>query len=496
MGPVAVGQAGRISTAGTFPIANCAFAGQTCIVCVSGNRETFVAARTGFVDGSTCASDVENVETAVRLATQSADLVRKTSSFDRASILDKVAAALAADAEEIARALADESGYLTVKDMRLEVQRAIEVFTLTGAYARTGSSEVLNVDAVERARGAFSYVKREPIGPVLGITAYNGPLLIAAHKIAPAIAAGAPIVIKPSPRVPRAVIGLAQKVVDAGWPKTAIAVLDIDNDATMALVRDPRLPVISFTGGEVGWKIKEAAPLKRVHLELGGVGAVFVAADGNVQAAAAECAAGGFVRSGQSCISVQRIYVERPNYDAFVDAFVKAVGGMARAEANPNAIGPLVDATAADKVQSFIADALAHGAKIACGGVREQDYIAPTVIVDANGKMAVMRKEVFGPLVAVCPVESADEAVQEMNAVSGAIHHGVYTADLDLAFRLCDEIRAGGVIVNGPGTWRVDSMPYGGTGTSGFGREGVRYAVEEYTEPKVIVIRPSKPQAR
>lgn len=455
-----------------------------------------MSARTGFVEGKICESNSETVEAAISGLVAAAPALRKTSSFDRAAVLDKVCAALASKAEEIAQALADEAGYLTVKDMRLEVQRAIEVFTLTAAYARSGMSEVLNVDAVERARGAFSYVKREPIGPILGITAYNGPLLIAAHKVAPAIAAGAPILLKPSPRVPRSAIRLVEAVVEAGWPAGAIAVVDVNNDATMALVKDPRLPVISFTGGEVGWKIKEMAPMKRVHLELGGVGAVFVAADGNVQTAAAECAAGGFVRSGQSCISVQRIYVERPRYQEFVDAFVTAVNGMARVEGNPNAIGPMVDKAAAERVESVIKDAMDKGARVACGGVREEDYVAPTVIVDANGAMSLMRKEVFGPVVAVAPVDSADEAIAEMNAVSGAIHHGVYTADLDLALHLCDEIHAGGVIVNGPGTWRVDSMPYGGTGTSGFGREGVRYAVEEYTEPKVIVIRPSRPAGK
>jgi len=455
-----------------------------------------MSARVAFVEGKACASESETVERAIRSLLKAAPVVRKMSSHDRASVLDRVVAGLTAQSEEIAHALAEEAGYLTVKDMRLEVQRAIEVFTLTAAHVRNGLSEVLNVDAVERARGVFSYVKREPIGPILGITAYNGPLLIAAHKIAPAIASGAPILIKPSPRVPRSAIRLARMVVEAGWPAGAIAVVDVDNEATMALVKDERLPVVSFTGGEIGWKIKEMAPLKRVHLELGGVGAVFVAADANLQVAAAECAAGGFVRSGQSCISVQRIYVERPQYQAFVDAFVDAVGGMARGEGNPNAIGPMVDEGAARRVQAVVEDAVSKGARLACGGIREEDYVAPTVIVDATGGMSVMRKEVFGPVVAVAPVDTADEAIAEMNAVSGAIHHGVYTADLDLALRFCDEISAGGVIVNGPGTWRVDSMPYGGTGTSGFGREGVRYAIEEFTDPKVIVIRPSKSSAR
>lgn len=450
--------------------------------------------RRGFVAGLECPLDAARVEEAVALAAASADTVRRASSFDRAVVLDRLAAALAAQASETAQALADESGYLTVKDMQLEVQRAVEVFTLTAAYVRTGLSEALNVDAVERARGAVSYIRREPIGPVLGITAYNGPLLIPTHKIAPAIAAGAPIVIKPSPRVPRAAMRLARMAVEAGWPKEAVAVLDVDNDATLALVRDPRLPVVSFTGGAVGWKIKEAAPLKHVHLELGGVGAVFVAADGNVGLAAQECAAAGFVRSGQSCISVQRIYIERPCYAEFVDAFVARVKEM-RPD-TPAAIGPMVDEAAAGRVEALIADAVSRGAAVACGGDREGAYIAPTVITAATGEMLVMRSEAFGPVVAVSPVDSAEEAIAEMNAVSGAIHHGVYTANIDTAFRICDEIRAGGVIVNGPGTWRVDHMPYGGTGTSGFGREGVRFAIEEYTEPKVIVVRPSVPQAR
>jgi acyl-CoA reductase-like NAD-dependent aldehyde dehydrogenase len=448
-------------------------------------------ASVGFVRGERCSADAERVEHAIAGVVTAADIVRRTSSFDRAAILDRIATALAGRPDALAQALADESGYLSKKDMKLEVQRAIEVFTLTAAYARTGMSEMLNLDAVERARGAIGYIKRAPIGPVLGITAYNGPLLIAAHKIAPAIAAGAPIVIKPSPRVARAAINLAQIVVASGWPADAIAVLDLDNEAAMALVRDPRLPVISFTGGAVGWKIKEAAPMKHVHLELGGVGAVFVAADANLAVAAKECAAGGFVRSGQSCISVQRIYVERSRYLEFVEALLACVKELQ--PGGPSAISPMVDETAAQRVETVIADAVRKGAAVVCGGERDGAYLPPTVLKDTTGDMLVMRQETFGPVVAVSAVDSVDMAIAEMNAVPGAIHHGLYTANLDIALRMSDEIKAGGVIVNGPGTWRVDHMPYGGTGTSGFGREGVRFAVEEYTEPKVIVIRPSAP---
>lgn len=445
----------------------------------------------GFVLGARCKADAQQVEQAVDMAAAAFDKVRRTSSFERASVLDRVAATLASKANELAAALAEESGYLSVNDMGLEVQRAIEVFTLSAAYVRVGTSEALNLDAVERARGAFGYIRREPIGPILGITAYNGPLLIAAHKIAPAIAAGAPIVLKPSPRVSRAAVNLAGVVVDAGWPRNAIAVLDVDNDTTLALVRDVRLPVISFTGGSFGWKIKELAPWKRVHLELGGVGAVYIAADANVPLAAKECAAGAFVRSGQSCISVQRIYVEPTRLKEFVDQFLAVANELQ--PGSPGAISPMVDEAAAERVEDIVTDAVRKGAVIACGGGRAGALMAPTVLTGATREMLVMRNEAFGPVVAIGAVGSVQEAITEMNSVNGAIYHGIYTSNLDTALRMCDEIKAGGVIVNGPSTWRVDQMPYGGTGTSGFGREGVRFAVEEFTEPKVIVVRPSVP---
>lgn len=447
----------------------------------------------GYVSGKECAADADTVERAISRLVAAVPVVEATSSFDRAAVLERVADALAADAAALAEALAGESGFLTVRDMQLEVQRAVEVFTLAAAYTRTGLSESLNLDAVERARGAVGYIRRVPIGPILGITAYNGPLLIAAHKIAPAVAAGAPIVIKPSPKVPQSAIRLARTVVEAGWPADALAVLDVDNETTMALVRDPRLPVVSFTGGAVGWTIKDMVPRKRVHLELGGVGAVLVAADANLERAAEECAAAGFVRSGQSCISVQRIYVERAVHDRFVELFTQRVRALQSGPDGRPAIGPMVSEQAALKVEGLIRDALGKGASLACGGERDGALLQPTVLTGATGDMTVMRSEAFGPVVAIGAVASVDEAIAEINAVSGAIHHGIYTANIDTAFKAAERIRAAGVIINGPGTWRVDHMPYGGTGTSGFGREGIRFAVEEFTEPKTIVVRPSTP---
>ncbi len=452
--------------------------------------------RPGYVDGVEASSTRQLVEDAVAGAEVAFLETRITSSHFRAMVLDKVAHSLRAEADDIARLIAAESGYLEFHDMKLEVQRAIEVFTIMAAIVRTGTSETINLDVVERARGSFGYIKREPVGPVLGITAYNGPLLIAAHKIAPAIAAGAPIIVKPSPRVPRSAIRLAQLVVSSGWPPNAISVLDLDNDMTTELVKDVRLPVISFTGGEIGWRFKEMVPRKRVHLELGGIGAVIVASDADIDQAIEECAVGGFVRSGQSCISVQRIYVEEAIYSQFVERFAAHVQQKYFGpESVAVPIAPMVDEAAARRVEALIIDAVQKGASTVCGGTREGAHVAPTVLAGADGQMSIMRKEAFGPVIAISAVASVDAAIAEVNAVDGAIHHGIYTQDIDVALGAADRIKAGGVIINGPGTWRVDNMPYGGTGNSGFGREGLRSALEEYTEPKVIVVRtrPRKP---
>ena len=445
----------------------------------------------GLVLGKRVALDAAAIEAAVAGALACQRSLKAMSSFDRAEILDRVASALRAAREDLASAMADESGYLTLRDMQLEVDRSVEVFTLSAALARVGLDQTINIDAVARGRGAIGLVKRRPFGTVLGITAFNGPILIAAHKIAPAIVAGCPVIIKPSPRVPRSAVRLAECVLSAGWPAQALAVLPATDEQTAALIHDERLPVISFTGGDFGWRIKDMAPRKRVHLELGGVGAVIVAADADLDLAARECAFGGFVRSGQACLSVQRIYVQRPAYSRFIERLRQEIERIAVGPvADPRTqVGPLVDVAAASRVEELIEDVLARGARRLCGGAREQGLVPPTLLADATAEMGIMRREAFGPVVAVAPFDTLDEAVAEANAIGGAIHTGIFTSNLDTAFRLADEVDAGGVIINGSNAWRVDQMPYGGVGKSGFGREGIRSMVEEYTEPKVIVVR-------
>jgi acyl-CoA reductase-like NAD-dependent aldehyde dehydrogenase len=444
-----------------------------------------------FVGGENVALTDAVIERAVAGVTATIARTRHLSSYERAAILDKVVLGLKADADVIVDAMTEESGCLTRRDMVLELERTIEVFSLSAAVAREGIHTTVNLDAALRGKDATGLVRAEAIGPVLGITAFNGPMLIAAHKIAPAIVCGNTIIIKPSPRVPRSAVLLAKRVVAAGWPADALAVLPLDNDATMKIIQDPRLPLITFTGGDVGWKIKEAVPRKRVHLELGGVGAVIVAADADLQAAAEQCTAGGFVRSGQACLAVQRIYVEQAVYARFVALMTDKVSSLVTGDPRDpkTEVGPLVDEAAARRVEALIADAVEKGARLTCGGTREGALMQPAVLADVTPEMRIMRTEAFGPVVAVAPIATLAEAVAETNVVDGAIHVGVYTSNIDVALTIADQIRAGGVIINGPSAWRVDQMPYGGTGQSGFGREGVRSMVAEYTEPKVVVIR-------
>jgi acyl-CoA reductase-like NAD-dependent aldehyde dehydrogenase len=445
----------------------------------------------GLIAGSRRPLEPDDVEAAVAGVVAIAPSLRRLSSDDRAVILERVADRLADDPDQLAAELSAESGFLTHRDMLLEVQRAVEVFRHAAAVARVGIEETLNVDAIARARDAIGLVRYEPIGPVLGITAFNGPLLIAAHKIAPAIVAGTPIVLKPAPPVPGSAVALAEVVVGAGWPAQALPVLPVNNDTTMQLIRDPRLPVISFTGGSFGWLIKDEVPRKRVHLELGGVGAVIIAADADLETAAVECAAGGFVRSGQACISVQRVYVDNTVAERFAELLAAQVRDMVVGDPRDprTAVGPLVDEAAAIRVEALIADAVGKGARALCGGTRDGRVVQPTVLADVTGEMEVTRREAFGPVVAVVAVDGLGEAVRATNDVPGAIHVGLYTNDIDAALSVADAVKAGAVIVNGPSSWRVDHMPYGGVGDSGFGREGIRAAVAEYTEAKVVIIR-------
>jgi aldehyde dehydrogenase (NAD+) len=431
------------------------------------------------------------VETAVAGLVAAQDEAHALSDAERAAILDRIAAALAERATELADELAAEASFLTTKDMVGEIERTIDLATLTAAAVREGFDELVNLDGSSRGRDAIAIVRRVPIGPMLGITAFNGPILTGAHKLFPAIAAGVPMVLKPSPWVPRAAVTFAELAVAAGWPADALAALPVDNDMTMQLVHDERLPVISFTGGDVGWQIKDAVPRKHVHLELGGPGAVLVAADADLDEAAAQCVVGGFVRSGQACLSVQRIFVVREVHDELVAKLADEVRKLAvagRDPGNPD-VGPLVSPAAADRVWEMLEDARERGAEVVTGGERDGAVITPTLLAGVTPEMAVMRREVFGPIIAVVAVDELGACIPEANSIGGMLQAGIFSRDIDLALTLADKLDAGSVIVNASNAWRIDSMPFGGVGKAGTGREGVRAMVHEITTTKTVVIR-------
>ena len=421
--------------------------------------------------------------------------LRQLSSADRAAILDRLVSVLSQDVDSLADELADEARFLTRNDMVLEVHRAIDVCTLTAAAVREGFDEIVNLAGSPRGRDTVAVVKRVSLGPLLAITAFNGPMLIAAHKLAPAIATGTAAVLKPSPRVPRAAVAFAERIVAAGWPADALAVLPVGNEETMALVTDPRLPVISFTGGDIGWAIKDAAPRKHVHLELGGVGAVLVAPDADLDEVAEQCVIGGFVRSGQACLGVQRIYAHTDIYEPLVQRLQARVAALSFADpAQPDTdVGPLVDEGSAKRVQGLIDDAVGKGAELVCGTLRAGALVAPTLLSQASADMAIMRTEAFGPVIAVGRISNLAEGLREANAAGGALNAGVFTQDIDVALALADDLDAGCVIINASNAWRIDTMPFGGTGKSGFGREGVQAMVNELTTTKTVVIRRRTP---
>jgi len=306
-----------------------------------------------------------------------------------------------------------------------------------------------------------------------------------AHKVAPALAVGAPIVVKPAPAAPRTALLLESVLAETDLPAGAVSVLPVDNETTQALVRDPRLPVVSFTGSvPVGWAIRDAAPRKHVVLELGGNAAVVVCEDADLTRAAERTALFSMYQGGQSCIAVQRVYVLAPVFDAFRSLFVAAV----RALSPTDDVGPLVNDEAADRVESWVGEAVADGATVLCGGTRDGRLYAPTVLTDVPAGAKVLDEEVFGPVVVLVPVDSVEEAFAAVNDSRFGLQAGVFTQDVQVAFRAFRELDVGGVVIGDVPSYRADQMPYGGMKDSGTGREGVRAAMHDLTEEKVMVL--------
>jgi acyl-CoA reductase-like NAD-dependent aldehyde dehydrogenase len=410
----------------------------------------------------------------------------------RAEILVRVAAALGRRHEEVARLISDEAGK-PMKSAKIEASRAMSTYTFAAVEARKLAGEIVPMDASQAGEGKLAFTMRKPIGVVGAISPFNFPLNLVAHKIAPALAAGCAVVLKPASQTPLSALLLAELETEAGLPPGWLnVVVGPASDIGDVLVEDERVKALTFTGSSgVGWKLRERAPRKRVNLELGNSTPMIIEADADIEAAANATAQHGFSFAGQSCISIQRVYVQRSAYDDFVERLIPkveqlVVGDPADEETD---VGPVIDEDARERILEWIDEARDAGAEILTGGDLEGELIRPTLIANPSPELKVSCEEVFGPVVTLTPYDTLDEALDLANGTKYGLQAGIFTMNLDNALRAAEELEFGGVTVNEAPTFRADQMPYGGVKESGNTREGPAYAVRELTEDHVVIVR-------
>jgi acyl-CoA reductase-like NAD-dependent aldehyde dehydrogenase len=444
----------------------------------------------GSVIGRVVQARREHAEAAIAAAVKAFGTTRRLPAFERQRVLRRVAEAIAERREEFSRTLAQEAGK-PIKLARTEVDRAAFVFNVAAEEATRIYGEYLPLDWQEFTAARWGIVKRFPLGPIAGITPFNFPLNLVAHKVAPAIAAGCSMVLKPAPQTPLCSLLLAECVQQAGWPDGGLNVLPLSNEDASLLVTDDRIKLISFTGSApVGWDIKRRAGKKKVVLELGGNAGAVVHSDADLNYAADRCVSGGFAYAGQSCISVQRILVEQSVYGKFTDLLVEGVKKLKVGDPMQEStdLGPLIRESDAIRVANWAEEAVRSGARLLCGGRRRGSLVDPIVLTGTKPEMKVNCQEIFGPVVTVEPYQTFDEALRRLNHSNYGLQAGLFTRDVKLLFQAYDELEVGALIAGDVPSFRIDQMPYGGIKDSGLGREGLRYAIEEMTEPKLLVM--------
>jgi acyl-CoA reductase-like NAD-dependent aldehyde dehydrogenase len=429
---------------------------------------------------------------AVSHAAASMRRTRALPRWKRREILEDVAAALIEQKERFAQLIVAEAGK-PVRLARAEVDRAVMTFkTAAEEAARTGG-ESIPLDLTEGNEGRWGVVQRFPRGPVLAITPFNFPLNLVAHKIAPALAAGCPVILKPAPQTPFTALALGEVILKAGWPEEALAVLPLSNADTAWLAeKEDRIKMISFTGSaKVGWELKAHCGRKRVLLELGGNAALIVHNDWpGLDEAANRTAHAAFNYAGQSCVGVQRVFVERNIYQTFLWKVVEHAAKMVVGDPSNDAteIGPLVRPSDAERVETWIKEAVAGGAKLVAGGERRGSIITPAILTGTKAGMKLRDEEAFGPVVVIEPYDDFEHALAEVNHSKYGLQAGLLTRDAGRILTAFRELEVGALIVGDTPSWRLDPMPFGGVKDSGLGREGIRSAIEEMTEPRMLVM--------
>jgi aldehyde dehydrogenase (NAD+) len=432
----------------------------------------------------------DDVEEATARAAAVFDETKQLSVAARSTALDHISRRLAETMEENAQLIAAEGGK-PLKWARVEAARAVSTFRWASETIRHGDDELMRLDTEAAFGSRIGLLRRFPIGPVLGITPFNFPLNLVAHKVAPALAVGAPIVVKPASATPIGALRLAEFFDETDLPKGMYQVLPVRSKVADAMARDDRFRKISFTGSAaIGWYLKGLDPKKKVTLELGGNAGVIVHSDADLDMAAQRIAFGAYYQAGQSCISVQRVLVAAEVYEEFAALLTKQVEQLITGDpmdANTD-VGPVIDRGEVDRIGEWVAEAQAQGAEVLTGGKADGPFFQPTLLSQTTPEMKVRCEEVFGPVATITPYQTFEEALAEVNDSKYGLQAGVFTNDLNRAFEAHRTLDVGGVIVNDVSAFRADQMPYGGSKESGFGREGLRFAMEEMTEPRIMVL--------
>ena len=441
--------------------------------------------------GEVADADAAGMDYAIARALDAAPAVARMPRHERQAVLRRTAALLGERREALAQTMVAESGK-PVRFARSEVDRAVTTFSLAADEVTRNAGEVLPLDVTPAGEGYTALVTRTPIGVVGAIAPFNFPLNLVAHKVAPAIAIGNPVVLKAPPQAPLCAHELGCIVHEAGWPQDALAVLHAPVDVAQRLATDERIAMLSFTGSSaVGWYLKSIAGRKRVALELGGNAAAIVCEDADLAWAARRCAIGAFAQAGQVCIKVQRIYVSAVRYEEFLTLLLAEIDALTVGDPldESTIVGPVIDEVSAKRIETWIAEAIASGATRLRGGNRKGTLIAPTLLTETTPSMKVECEEIFGPVATISRVASLDEAIERTNATRYGLQAGVFTNDVRAIGKAFEGLQVGGVIVNDYPTLRIDNFPYGGIKESGFGREGVRYAIDEMSELKTLVVK-------
>ncbi|MEQ8167347.1 MAG: aldehyde dehydrogenase family protein [Candidatus Eremiobacterota bacterium] len=448
----------------------------------------------GEVAGKVSQAGYEELEEAIACASSSFNLTKKLPVYKKVEILKYIARRIKEEKEDFAKLITLEAGK-PIKDSRVEVDRAVNTFNLASEEVSRVNGEYFPLDIIPASAGRKAITGRFPRGPVAAISPFNFPLNLVAHKVAPAIAAGNSVIMKPSSQTPMTALKLAGIIGETDFPKGAVNALCCPSRIAEKLASDHRVKVLSFTGSPpVGWHLKSLATKKQVTLELGGNAGVIVHNDSDVDFAVKRCVTGSFSFSGQVCISVQRIFVQNKIFQTFLDKFIEETKKLKTGDPfdENTDIGPLVNSAGKDKAMSFIEDALSGGARLLLGGKPTGgNMVEPAVLTEVKPSMKVFCEEAFSPLVSIMAYEDFKEAVDMVNNSIFGLQCGVFTGDIKKIFYAFEHIETGGVIINDLSTFRADHMPYGGIKESGFGREGLRYAIEEMTELKLLVLNMS-----